>query len=108
MITRLQLTILFLNKEQQQKSYAWLYSSADATPQVPTSAHKSISHLLLIHIKKKPPSQQTLLMPIHVHCCQERKGTPSRLFGNQWYKNYTLLHTFLYKHMCSCALYDIL
>ena len=46
-------------------------------------------------------------MPIHAHCCQEREGTPSRLFGNQWYKNYTLLHTFLYKCGCSCALYDV-
>ena len=46
---------------------------------------------LLVHIKKKPPSGQTLMMPLHAHCCQEREETPSRLFDNLWYKNYSLL-----------------
>ena len=30
-------------------------------------------------------------MPLHAHCCQECKGTPSGLFGNLLYKNYALL-----------------
>ena len=58
--------------------------------QVLVQAHKSILTPLICSIKNKPLSGKTLLMPIHAYCCQECEGTPSGLFGNQWYKNYAL------------------
>ena len=61
--------------------------------QVLVQARSPFWHLLFVRIKNKPPLGQTLLMPIHARCFQECKGTPSRLLGNQWYKNYALLHT---------------
>ena len=93
--------ILFRNKEQQQKSHAWVHSSAEVSSQV----HFNTS---FVHIKNKPLSRQMFVIPIHAYFCWEHKRTPSELFGSQWYKKYILPHTFLYQHACSCFLYDIL
>ena len=65
-------------------------------------------HFDISYFKNKPLSQQMLLMLKRVHCCQEHEETPGGLFGNHWYKNYVLLHTFLYKHVCYCTLCDVL
>ena len=89
-------------KEQQQKGYPW-----HGFIQMLVQMNKSVFTPLACLYQTQITIRTNVIMSIHIYCFQESEGTPSKLFVTQWYKEYTLSHTFPYKLVCSYFLCDV-
>ena len=89
-------------REQQQKGYPW-----HGLIQMLVQMNKPVVTPLACLYQTKITVRTNVIMSIHIYCFQEGEGTPSKIFVTQWYKEYTLSHTFPYKLVCSYFLRDV-